>query len=134
MPEFHCCEEQVDDLVVSILAGGRQARGGNAAPQVVHFEGTRGGEKVFQKQCGACHKALTGKWGGLGKGSIGPNLSGLFSEFYPRTWQQGERWTPEALRKWLANPRAHRAVTQMQPIRLTRDEAERVVAEVRSVP
>lgn len=133
MPNFQGSDQQVDDLVVAVLAGARQGRKvGKEGPQLVHFEGKRGEERVFQKRCGPCHKALTGKWGGLGRGNIGPNLSGLFSEFYPKTWQQGERWTPEVLRKWLDNPRAHRPVTQMQPQEVSKAETERLLAELKS--
>ncbi|GFO69282.1 cytochrome c [Geomonas limicola] len=131
MPDFQVPEQQVDDLVVAILAGARKGdRGGKEAPQLVHFERKRGEQSVFQKQCGPCHKALTATWGGLGRGNIGPNLSGLLSKFYPKTWQQGERWTPDSLRKWLENPRAHRPVTQMQPLLVKKDEIERLLAEM----
>ncbi|WP_183356708.1 selenite/tellurite reduction operon c-type cytochrome lipoprotein ExtS [Geomonas silvestris] len=133
MPDFQGSDHQVDDLVVAILAGALKGKkGGKEGPQLVHFEGGRGEERVFQKQCGPCHKALTGTWGGLGRGNVGPNLSGLFSDFYPKTWQQGERWTAEALRKWLQNPRAHRQVTQMLPLRLSKAETERLLAELQS--
>jgi cytochrome c2 len=65
--------------------------------------------------CGGCHRVLTRKWGGLGRGAIGPNLSGLTGEFYPTQFKEGEPWTTERLGKWLENPRAIRPGARMPP-------------------
>jgi hypothetical protein len=62
-------------------------------------------ENAFDKHCGGCHRVLTRRWGGLGSGLVGPNLSGLTSEFYPMPFREGEPWTAERLKKWLENPR-----------------------------
>jgi cytochrome c2 len=85
MPRFAFDDRQAVDLVNAILAGAHKAKpAGGEAPQVVHFEkAKRQVDNVFQKRCGPCHKALTEANGALGKGDIGPNLSGLFSQEYP---------------------------------------------------
>lgn len=128
MPDFACDERQLADLVTFILAAGRNEKAAGAeTPQVVHFEDRRRTENIFEKKCGPCHKVLTRKWGALGRGNIGPNLSGLLTRFYPLTGKHGTRWTPEALRKWLDNPRAQRPTTQMQPVQLKKEEMDRVL-------
>ena len=126
MPNFHCDDGQIAALVNSILASARFAgpQEGESA-QVVHFRDERHNWKnVFAKQCGFCHKTLSEKAGGLGVGDAGPNLSGLFSEFYPRTYRDVAPWTPKRLGKWLENPRAIRANARMKPLRLATEEFE----------
>jgi cytochrome c2 len=77
---------------------------------------------IFEKQCGPCHKILIEAFGALGKGNIGPNLSGLFSEHYPANLKDNGRWTADILKKWLENPRKYRENSQMRPIPLKEDE------------
>lgn len=90
MPQSHLAEAERVYLVNAILAGARRARviGGEGAevPQMVHFQKEeQDRSNVFEKRCGSCHRMLTRIWGGLGRGNVAPNLSGLFTEFYPRT-------------------------------------------------
>lgn len=90
MPQFHLADTDRVYLVNAILAGARRARvigeGRAEVPQVVHFQKEqRDRSNVFETRCGPCHRMLTRFWGGLGRGNIAPNLSGLFTEFYPQT-------------------------------------------------
>ncbi len=134
MPQFHFYPEQREALVNAIFKGGRQAGPPpGEIPRVIHFE--RDGEQQeqqFTKHCGACHRTLTKEHGGLGSGLIGPNLSGLFSEFYPRNAgkQEDQRWTPENLGKWIKNPREFRRLTQMAPLVLKEDEVSGLLREL----
>jgi len=122
MPEFRFSDRQITEMVNGILAGAERAGyAGGETPQVVHFEmARRRQENVFEKQCGPCHKALTETRGALGKGIIGPNLSGLFSGFYPATAASAGKppagWTSQSLKKWLDNPRKIRELSQMRPV------------------
>jgi cytochrome c2 len=121
MPNFYCNDIQIIALVNAILIGVEPpgARAGETA-QVVHFEEEeRSRENSFVKLCGSCHKSLSERSGGLGNGDIGPNLSGLFSDYYPKTYRDTEWWTPDKLRKWLENPRNLRANARMRPVRFT---------------
>ncbi|MBU5611781.1 selenite/tellurite reduction operon c-type cytochrome lipoprotein ExtS [Geomonas azotofigens] len=133
MPQFHFDERQKTDLVNAVLAGVREAeakrrRGKDESPQVVHFQdGKSERDNVFEKRCGDCHRALTRAVGGVGRGAIGPNLSGLLSEFYPKTAAGRTRWSEGALKKWLENPRQSRERTQMRPIRLPEGELTKLV-------
>ena len=129
MPDFRCDDRQVADLVNAVLAGALKAgRAGSETPQVVHFEKLQlHKENIFEKQCGPCHKVLTIARGALGKGDIGPNLSGLFTEFYPKTWKNDGRWTAENLKKWLNNPREIRVNCQMLPVLLKKDEVDQLL-------
>ena len=47
---------------------------------------------MFNNHCGSCHRMLTQQLGGLGQGDIGPNLSGIFSEFYFKNFKDGKSW------------------------------------------
>lgn len=67
---------------------------------------------------------LSGRLGAVGTGEIGPNLSGLFSKYYPKTFRNGEAWTPRNLSAWLKNPREIRPWARMLPVALTGAEAK----------
>lgn len=123
MPNFCFKDTQIIELVNAILAEAARAEPeAGEIPLVIHFEDDKQTEKgVFGKHCGSCHKVLTTPLGGLGKGDIGPNLSGLFSEYYPRTYRDNERWSSKALKKWLDNPRQVSNNAQMAPVALTSD-------------
>ncbi len=136
MPDFQCDDIQITALVNAILAGGEPAgeKVGEAA-QVVHFEDERQSrDHSFVKHCSPCHKSLSETSGGLGKGDIGPNLSGLFSEYYPKAYRDAEPWTPDRLGKWLENPRRIRANARMKPVPLAVDELEMLMRTMRISP
>ena len=59
-------------------------------------------DDAFGKRCGPCHRALTTTRGGLGRGSVAPNLSGLFTRYYPKTAPGGAAWEERSLKKWIA--------------------------------
>lgn len=136
MPNFHCDELQIISLVNALLTAAETAspEAGETA-QVIHFEDDpHSKENRFVNHCGPCHKSLSEKSGGLGSGDIGPNLSGLFSDHYPRTYRDAERWTPNKLRKWLENPRTVRADARMKPVRLAVGEFERLMEAMQIHP
>jgi cytochrome c2 len=133
MPEFHFSEQQRIELINAILFGGRQFKmPEQELPEVVHFEGEAVTQEFqFEKHCGSCHRALTARFGGLGNGLIGPNLSGLFSEFYLLNFgEEKQRWSIENLEKWLKNPRKIRPYAQMPPVELKKAEFERICTEL----
>ena len=124
MPNFCFKEMHIIELVNAILAeAARTEPEAGEIPLVIHFENENKPKKnAFVKHCGSCHKALTARFGGLGEGDIGPDLSGLFSEYYPDTYDDKEQWSPKPLKKWLENPRKVRKNAQMAPVKLTSDE------------
>jgi cytochrome c2 len=136
MPDFKFDERQRTDLVNAILAGMlKVGRTDGETPQVVHFEKpARHKENVFEKQCGPCHKALTEAHGALGRGDIGPNLSGLFTEHYPPTLKNYGKWTADILKKWLKNPREIRPESQMRPVALKKDDSDRLLVILATKP
>jgi mono/diheme cytochrome c family protein len=128
MPQFGLDEEQAETVVAFLLVSGSPT-----APEDtyrVHFaRGASPSPGVFEKECGGCHRLL-GPAGPVGTGTTGPNLSGLFTPFYPPT-APGERpWTDKALADWLRNPRASRAHTTMPPVALGEDDLRKVTAEL----
>lgn len=133
MPEFRFTTADRDDLVNYLLWLGRgRGDGGKETPTVIHFvRNGRDDEHPFVKRCGGCHRALTEALGGIGRGSIGPNLSALFTPFYPRLYRKGEPWTPERLRDWLKNSRKVRPLTVMQSVVLEKGEVERIAELLR---
>jgi len=136
MPNFHCDDIQIAALVNAILGGAEPAgaKTGETA-HVIHFEDEgKGRENSFVKLCGPCHKALSERSGGLGNGDIGPNLSGLFTEYYPPTYRDVEPWTPDKLRKWLENPRKVRVNARMKPVRLAVGELEFMIKTMKINP
>ncbi len=94
-----------------------------SSPVRVHFSNSanKSGD-LFSKKCGSCHRMLSQRLGAVGAGVIGPDLSGLFSEYYPKTFRDGEAWNARNLRDWLKNPREIRAGARMQPVLLTETE------------
>jgi mono/diheme cytochrome c family protein len=130
MPDFRLTEAQAVALVNVIHAGEKQGRGkGQARPLVLHFEAGKQGEKdIFTRKCGSCHRALTENLGVIGSGAIGPNLSGLLSAWYPKTFGEGEAWNTVRLRRWLKNPRAVRPLTDMPPVELSLAEFRQLTA------
>lgn len=136
MPNFYCDDIQIAFLVNAILAGSESAgtKLGETA-QVVHFEDEKQSrENIFARQCGSCHKFLSEKSGGQGSGYICPNLSGLLSEYYPRTHRDAAPWTPDKLKKWLENPRNMRANARMKPMRLGAGEFDLLMETMRINP
>jgi len=133
MPDFRLTEDQIVELVNALFAGSRKnIRSEAERPLAVHFEAANKELKdVFSLKCGSCHRMLTNLQGLLGTGEIGPNLSGLLSEFYPATFGNNKRWTQDELRRWLKNPRQVRPLTVMRPVILDEkqmSELERIVS------
>ena len=137
MPVFHFTEQQRTALINGILLGGvNYVVPEEEQPAVVHFEGeTVSREFQFEKHCGSCHRVLSTRYGGLGNGVIGPNISGIFSEFYlPNFGDDKQRWSVENLEKWLKNPRKIRPATQMPPVELKRAEFDQISSELQHDP
>jgi cytochrome c2 len=84
---------------------------------------------VFEKECGGCHRFL-GAAGPVGTGTAAPNLSGLFTEFYPPTAPGERRWTEKALADWLRNPRSARPHATMPPVALSDEDLRKVTLEL----
>ena len=120
MPNFGIGEAQITTLVNVILAGSRGRQADAVAPVRVHFNNSgKKSEDVFSKKCGGCHRAVSERLGAIGMGEAGANLSGLFSEYYPKTFNYGGVWTTRNLTTWLENPRKIRPWTSMQPVVIT---------------
>lgn len=128
MPTFGLDERQAEAIVAYLLR-----RGSADQPQDtyrVHFDQPASASPtVFEKQCGGCHRFL-GPAGPVGTRSLGPNLSGLFTQFYPPTAPGNHAWTAKALADWLRNPRTSRTATTMPPVALSEDELRQVTAEL----
>jgi cytochrome c2 len=124
MPDFRLTTIQAAALINALFAAGSDQKATESElPRKVHFKDrTHHKDNAFVNFCGSCHQVLTSRFGGLGEGSIGPNLSGLLTSFYPDTFGNNQAWTPENLRKWLANPRENRTFALMPPLRLKENE------------
>jgi cytochrome c2 len=128
MPNFSLPENRITMLVNAILAGSQGHETAETAPVQVHFN-TSGKKRadIFSVKCGGCHRMLTERLGALGTGDSGPNLSGLFSPFYPKSFRNGEMWNARNLGVWLKNPRESRPWARMMPVILTGPETKELV-------
>ena len=124
MPDFYFQETDVTRLVNAILdSGAVYGSTSRDLSQVIHFEENKGdSDNIFSRSCGACHRILTKREGGIGKGDIGPNLSGIFSDFYFQNFKGGKSWDSNGLEQWLKNPRDIQPSAQMPPVDLKKDE------------
>ncbi len=131
MPDFQLSPRDGDDLVTFILAGGlQQSPLAQSPPQLVHFnrQTATPQQAVFVRHCGGCHRLLSERDGGMGSGIAGPNLSGLFSRFYPGK----TAWDETRLRQWLQNPRRTNPATLMRPVPLQPQEWQQLIATLRT--
>ena len=125
MPNFGLDEEQITTLVNAVLAGSQGREMDAAAPVRVHFNiSGKKNPDIFSTKCGGCHRMLSQSLGAVGTGEAGPDLSGLFSKQYPKTFRDGEAWNARNLGVWLKNPREIRRWARMQPVVLTGAEAK----------
>lgn len=130
MPDFHFPETVVVELVNAV----RDSRAAdtsvsNATVRMVHFQkNPQDSVDIFSRQCGSCHRMLTQQYGGLGQGTIGPDLSGLLTEFYPKNYSNNRAWDLAGFRIWLKNPREVRKFTPMLPIQLPDDAWAQLVS------
>ncbi len=131
MPDFCTSEAQRRALITALLAESENAARSGSAPQVVHFSDGAIGKDIFSVKCGGCHRVLTTRLGGLGRGAAGPNLSGLLSIFYPATFRNGQPWNEDRLKEWLKNPRQIRPTAVMQPVALTEKEFRELAGIIR---
>jgi cytochrome c2 len=126
MPRFGMSRFEVEKVIAFLLHGARPELA--EATYRVRFERRRGMANLrFEERCGGCHRALLAD-GPAGRGSAGPNLSGLFTRYYPTAFVN-RPWTPASLRDWLRNPRALRPQTTMRPVRLEDPEWPRLLEE-----
>lgn len=132
MPRFGLETRQVV-TVLAYLLHGADLEGAQTSYRVrFSSRGERSGS-VFDERCGGCHRALTVA-GPLGRGSSGPNLAGLSSAHYPGAAPGGGAWTAETLGAWLQNPRAHRPLAAMRPVKLSAERERELRAELGAAP
>lgn len=129
MPDFRATEDQISELVTALLSEAtKQKNPAVEKPRVVYFDQVGASvQDVFSVKCGACHRVLTLRSGALGRGTNGPNLSGLLSPLYPPTFRGHLTWTEQRLGEWLKNPRKSKPDAMMQPVALTEREFMQLV-------
>jgi len=130
MPRFGLDDRQAEPVIAFLLQNA-DTESADATYRVRFSGASAKGDSTFEKHCGGCHRALVTD-GPLGRGSAGPNLSGLFSAFCPATAPGSRHWTAETLGKWLENPRSVRPRAAMRPVRLEAGELERLVEEMQA--
>jgi len=135
MPDFRLDGERIDLLITVLYAAAVRGGSSGETPLAVHFrrDGARGGDP-FSVKCGPCHRALSSRLGAVGAGVIGPDLSGLFSPFYPPAAPSGEPWTVRRLARWLKNPRSLRPWSLMRPVSLTAADLEQLTGVLAVAP
>lgn len=124
MPDFNFFQTDILRLINAILdSGSVNSDRSDEVALTVHFENNKKEkDNVFNMRCGPCHRILTKRFGGLGQKDMGPNLSGLFSEFYFQSFDYGKCWNLHRLKRWLKNPREIRSGAKMPPVQLNDNE------------
>lgn len=128
MPDFRLERLQVDAVIAFLLSAGHHEEALDSY-RVLFDRGVADTFGVFDEKCGGCHRFL-GPIGPRGRASAGPNLSGLFTPFYPKTAPGDRSWTAKDLAAWVSAPRSFRPATTMPPISLTEGELQRVTSEL----
>lgn len=129
MPAFGFDLDQADALVAFLLSATRP----DTLEETYRVQFARDAARTastFGEKCGGCHRLLTPP-GPEGSGDQGPNLSGLFTSFYPRTAPGEREWSERALAEWVANPREFRRGALMPPVPLSVVELQRVMESIR---
>jgi cytochrome c2 len=128
MPLFPLSATDLSAILTRIYAGGLTAPPSDVSrPLVVYFSHAAREEDPFTQHCGSCHRMLSHKFGGLGSDTIGPNLSGMGSDFYPHTAKDDKAWTRDGLKDWIKNPRKIRPLTTMPPQRIKEEDLEKIL-------
>jgi mono/diheme cytochrome c family protein len=128
MPRFGATHRQVEDVIAHLLSVAERSR--NEERYRVQFDRRERRALQFETHCGGCHRALLAT-GPAGRGSAGPNLSGLLSTHYPATAPGDKPWTRQAITDWLRNPRAARRTASMRPMRIPERELAQLFEELR---
>jgi len=118
MPNFHFDNTTAIKIAKFILLDGVVKRESKISPYPVYIDGEE--KNVFSEKCGGCHNALLKGVGPAGKGDIGPNLSGLFTEYYKSIiLGNNKKFNEDLLKKWIKNPRSIKKNTTMPVINLS---------------
>lgn len=135
MPDFKLTEEQITSLLNAIYSGSQGRTTDVTAPVKIHFAtSTKKNKDTFTTKCGHCHRMLSERLGSIGTGNVGPNLSGLLSVCYPKTFKNSVAWTVQNLADWLKNPRAIRPWANMHPVVLTATEMNEITTIIFVTP
>lgn len=128
MERFGLSARQTEAVVAFLLHDGDPASA-EATYRVRFAREGHDAARAFDTLCGGCHRALLAR-GPTGRGSAGPNLSGLFTPHYRVVAEEQAWWSPALLRKWLRNPRSIRLGAAMRPLRLTEAELVALIDEL----
>lgn len=126
MPYFSFSDKDITSTVNVILKGIYFYKKSKQEIFVIHFEGSKTDDE-FTRHCGNCHKVISKKYGPLGKGNWGPNLSGLFSLYFPT--EKG-RWNRERLIRWIKNPREIDKNSLMPPIEISNESMQKLMEKI----
>lgn len=126
MPDFGFAPREADAVIAALLSLAPPAATTDPSYRVWFTAEAEAEPGAFEKHCGGCHRLLTAD-GPLGVSTAGPNLSGLFSPFHPKTAAHDRAWTPAELRRWLDNPRAVRPATPMPRPTLQPSEVDEIL-------
>jgi len=124
MPNFNLSEENIVLLINGLLL--ESEKGDYKGGKNFFYIKRDLKENLFNKKCGKCHKLISDKTGPIGKGDIAPNLSSIFSQYYPKT-KNLKLNTPEELIKFLKNPRYHNRSNIMPVVEIKKKEAEEII-------
>lgn len=130
MPNFNFDNATVVKIAKFIIFDGTVRRESKISPYPVYLDSEE--KNIFSEKCGRCHKALLKGIGPAGKGDIGPNLSGIFTDYYkPFTFEKDRKFDENLLKKWLKNPRSINKNTTMPIINLSDSELKDLIKNLK---
>ena len=124
MPDFQFRDIQLTSIINGLLSEGFGFES-NTEYVVVHLDENQSGN-LFSDKCGGCHKTLSKNYGGLGSEDVGPNLSGLFTKFFPNM-SDVKIWNEDNVKKWLKNPREIKKITLMPVLGLKERDIDSII-------
>ena len=130
MPNFEFDNETVYKIVKYILFNSNNVSI-KQNPYPVFMKSSQ--KSVFKELCSGCHNIISKKTGPVAGKNIGPNLSGLFSGFYPVDFikPKSPKWDNETLKKWILNPRNYKKNSTMPPLEISKSDLEKLLKEIK---
>ncbi len=123
MPYFSLTNYQIKCIINVIFNGIFECNRSDENFWVIHFDSSSNVNE-FVKYCGSCHKVISKRYGPLGKGCVGPNLSGLFLNFF---YSERGGWNQDKLIQWIKNPKTIDKSSLMPPISISDNSVSDII-------
>ena len=126
MPDFKFDNNSIFNITKYILFISSNKKFSKILPYPVLINNSK--QNSFERHCANCHKIISKNYGPIGNFDIGPNLSGIFTNFFsPKKEYKIKKWDNKLIKKWLKNPRSIYKQALMPPIILEKEEVKNLL-------